>query len=129
MRDDYRAFRNAGAEIVVVTRHDAKRMRTYWAENKLKYLGIPDPKGTLTKRYGQQWQLFKLGRMPAQFVIDCQGKLAHTHYGSSMSDIPENAKMLKLLQGLPRCTTPRATPPPMKRAPAKGRTSTPNMKP
>jgi len=121
MRDDYKAFREAGAQIVVVTRHDAEKMRTYWRKNKLKFLGVPDPKGTLTKRYGQQWQLFKLGRMPAQFVINCNGKIAFTHYSSSMSDIPKNAKMLKLLRGLPRCAAPR-TPPPKKRPPIKGRT-------
>ena len=41
--------------------------------------------------------------MPAQFVIDCQGKIAFAHYGSGMSDIPKNARMLEVIRGLSGC--------------------------
>jgi peroxiredoxin Q/BCP len=103
MRDDHEAFKKLGARIVVVTRHDPARMRAYWAEHKLPFIGVPDPDGAITERYGQQWKLFKLGRMPAQFVIDCQNKIAFSHYGSSMSDIPKNARMLEVIRGLSNC--------------------------
>jgi len=38
--------------------------------------------------------------MPALFVIDRKGALAFAHYGTSMSDIPSNSEMLKVLDGL-----------------------------
>ena len=42
----------------------------------------------------------KLGRMPALFVIDRNGAVAFAQYGKSMSDIPKNSEILKLLDGL-----------------------------
>lgn len=104
MRDDHDTFQKAGASIVVVTSHELPKMKAYWEEHKLPYLGLPDPSGELAKQYGQQWKLFKLGQMPAQFVVDCQGKIVFAHYGSGMSDIPKNQEMLHLIKALPPCS-------------------------
>lgn len=112
MRDDYERFRALHAQIVVVTRHDAQAMREHWAAHRLPFFGIPDEEGRITARYGQQWKLHKLGRMPAQFVIDCAGRVAYAHYGASMSDIPKDAKMLALIRGLPGCAGPASRPAP-----------------
>ena len=46
---------------------------------------------------GQQVKLLKLGRMPAQFVIDKEGKMRHLHYGESMQDIMTDDDVLALL--------------------------------
>lgn len=100
MRDDHKAFRSLGVHLVVVTRHDAKEMLKYWQKEKLPYIGVPDPEGVFTSAYGQQWKLFRLGRMPSQFVVDCRGTIAFAHYASSMSDIPANKKMLEVLRRL-----------------------------
>ena len=75
-------------------------MSEYWRKEKLPYLGVPDPDGAFTSTYGQQWKLFKLGRMPSQFVVDCAGTITFVHYASGMSDIPTNKKMLELMRGL-----------------------------
>jgi peroxiredoxin Q/BCP len=40
--------------------------------------------------------LFKLGRMPAQVLIDKVGVARYVHYGHSMSDIPANEELLAL---------------------------------
>jgi peroxiredoxin Q/BCP len=111
MRDDYARFRALGTEIVVVTRHDAAAMRAHWHKERLPYLGIADEQGRITARFGQQWKLHKLGRMPAQLIIDCAGTVAFAHYGASMSDIPDNARMLALIGMLPGCARPPAAPP------------------
>ena len=50
----------------------------------------------MLKLYGQQVNLFKLGRMPAQVLIDKAGVARFVHYGHSMSDIPENEEILAL---------------------------------
>lgn len=63
-------------------------------------IGIPDNDGKLGDLYGQEWKLLKLGRMPALFVIDGKGVVAYSRYGTSMSDIPENDEILKVLDGL-----------------------------
>lgn len=43
--------------------------------------------------------LFKLGRMPAQMLIDKSGILRFVHYGGSMADIPPNTEILELFRG------------------------------
>jgi peroxiredoxin Q/BCP len=49
------------------------------------------------KRFGQEVNLFKLGRMPAQVLIDKEGTVRFAHYGHSMTDIPPNQEILGLL--------------------------------
>jgi peroxiredoxin len=98
MRDDYPEFRAAGAKIAVVVRESAAAMRRYWNRQGLPYMAIPDPAGRLGKLYGQRWRLFKLGLMPALFVIDRQGLVSYARYGSSMRDIPDNREVLEVLQ-------------------------------
>jgi peroxiredoxin len=94
---DYESFEELGTRIVVFTRHDEERMRKYWEESKFPFGGVSDPAGEIGKLYGQQYKLLKMGLLPAQFVIDRQGKIIFVRYGSSMSDIPDNEDILHVL--------------------------------
>ena len=100
LRRDYSKFKAQGTEIVVVGPEDADQFRMYWKSHKLPFIGLPDPTHSILKRYGQEVNLFKLGRMPAQVLIDKQGIARYAHYGKSMSDIPENEEILQLIQTL-----------------------------
>jgi peroxiredoxin Q/BCP len=60
------------------------------------------------KLYGQEVNLFKLGRMPAQVLIDRQGVARYAHYGHGMDDIPPNAELLALLDELNAAAGPAA---------------------
>jgi peroxiredoxin len=71
---------------------------TYWKNHKLPFLGLPDPKHTVLKRYGQEVSLFKFGRMPAQVAIDKTGTARFVHYGHDATDIPANEEILDLLK-------------------------------
>jgi peroxiredoxin len=97
LRQDYPEFVKRGAEVVVVGPEDAKAFERYWHEHDLPFIGLPDPKATVLKQYGQEVNLFKFGRMPAQVIVDKDGIARFVHYGHSMSDIPENAEVLSLL--------------------------------
>ena len=98
LRQDYAKFEELDAEIVVVGPENEKAFAKYFAENDLPFVGLPDPKHTVLKRYGQEIKLFKLGRMPAQVIVDKQGVARYAHYGHSMSDIPENDEILEILR-------------------------------
>ena len=100
LRHDYQEFLNRQTEIIVVGPEDSKAFADYWQENDLPFTGLPDPKASVLKLYGQEVNLFKLGRMPAQVIIDKAGTTRYVHYGHSMSDIPENEELLSLLDGL-----------------------------
>jgi peroxiredoxin Q/BCP len=87
---------------VVVGPDDEKAFERYWQDKQLPFFGLPDPRHTVLKLYGQKVDLFKFGRMPAQVLIDREGQARFVHYGHSMSDIPANDRILELLEGLGR---------------------------
>ncbi len=100
LRQDYAEFERRDTEIVVIGPEDAAKFQAYFKEHDLPYVGLPDPKSSVLKLYGQEVNLFKLGRMPAQVLVDKQGVARFVHYGHSMSDIPPNAEMLSLIDSL-----------------------------
>jgi peroxiredoxin len=102
LRQDYQQFLRRNAVVIVVGPESKKEFQAYWHENALPFTGVPDPGHRVLKTYGQQIKLFKLGRMPAQALIDRQGKVRFIHYGHSMSDIPENQEILDLIDQLNR---------------------------
>ena len=97
LRQDYTEFTARDTEVVVVGPENAKGFTKYWQEEALPFTGLPDLKHSVLKLYGQEVNLFKLGRMPAQVLIDKEGKARHVHYGHSMSDIPSNEELLALI--------------------------------
>ncbi len=97
LRRDYDEFVERHAEIVVVGPESASAFREYWQQEELPFMGLPDPKHTVLKLYGQQVSLFKMGRMPAQVIVDEAGVARFVHYGHDMTDIPENEEVLAIL--------------------------------
>lgn len=49
------------------------------------------------KLFGQEVNLFKLGRMPAQVIVDKKSIARFVHYGHAMSDIPDNEEIISFL--------------------------------
>ena len=96
LRLDYAQFVARDVEIVVIGPEDAAQFAGYFAKESLPFVGLPDPTASVLKLYGQEVKLFKLGRMPAQVLIDKAGVARYVHYGHSMSDIPENRELLAL---------------------------------
>lgn len=100
LRQDYAKFEAAETKIVVVGPENEAAFAKYWQENALPFIGLPDPTHSVLKSFGQEVKLFKLGRMPAQVIVDKAGVARYAHYGHSMSDIPENEELLEILRTL-----------------------------
>lgn len=100
LRHDHSEFVDRNVEVVVVGPEDADAFAAYWRKEALPFTGLPDPKASVLKLYGQEVNLFKLGRMPAQVLIDLNGVARFVHYGHSMSDIPSNQEILELVDEL-----------------------------
>ncbi len=66
LRQDYPEFVKRQTQVVVLGQEDAKAFEAYWHANDLPFIGLPDPKVSVLKLYGQEVNLSKLGRMPAQ---------------------------------------------------------------
>jgi peroxiredoxin len=100
LRLDFAEFEKRGTVILVVGPENAAAFAKYWQENNLPFIGLPDPTHTVLKLYGQQINLFKFGRMPAQVLVDKNGMARFIHYGHDMTDIPKNVEMLSLIDEL-----------------------------
>ncbi|BEP29181.1 hypothetical protein HLPR_15120 [Helicovermis profundi] len=100
LHQDYDLFVKKETEIIIVGPENKEKFTSFWAEKGYMFYGIPDAKHSVIKLYGQKVNLFKLGRMPAQMLIDKNGTLRYVHYGHSMTDIPENNEMFKLIDTL-----------------------------
>ena len=100
LRLGYEEFEKRSTVILVVGPENAEAFTRYFHENDLPFIGIPDPTHQVLLLYGQEVNLLKLGRMPAQVLVDKNGLVRFVHYGSSMSDIPENSELLALIDQL-----------------------------
>ena len=97
LRQDLDQFTERDVAVLVVGPEDAKQFAEYFSKHRLPFIGLPDPKHQVLKRYGQEVNLFKLGRMPAQVLVDKEGIARYAHYGHSMRDIPANEELLALI--------------------------------
>jgi peroxiredoxin Q/BCP len=102
LRQDVGRFAERDAEIIVVGPENARAFAEYWQKQDWPFIGLPDPTASVLKLFGQEVNLFKLGRMPAQVVIDRAGVARFVHYGHSMSDIPANDELFAILETLNR---------------------------
>ena len=98
LRRDYQRFVKLDTEIIVAGPEKPDAFREYWAKEDLPFIGLPDPEHKVLKLYGQEVKLFKLGRLPAQMLIDKSGKVRFVHYGHSMADIPSNQEIIELIE-------------------------------
>ena len=67
-RQDYDEFVARDTAVLVVGPEDAKDFTNYFTKHDLPFTGLPDPKHSVLKLYGQQIKLFKFGRMRNNFV-------------------------------------------------------------
>ena len=98
LRQDYDKFLTQETEIIVIGPENAAAFMNYWQKHGLPFIGLPNPKHTVLKMYGQEVNLFKLGRIPAQIIIDKKGIVRFAHYGHDMSDVSMNDEVLALLR-------------------------------
>jgi peroxiredoxin len=102
LRSEYHEFVNRGAEVIAIGPESGKAFASWWHEHEMPFVGLADPDHSVSAQYGQQVKIFKLGRMPAQLIIDKNGLIRYKHYGNSMSDIPENSDILSKIDDLNR---------------------------
>jgi peroxiredoxin Q/BCP len=97
LRQDYDAFVERGTEVIAVGPDTKKAFQNFWEEKNMPFIGLADPNHKVAGKYEQEVNLLKLGRMPAQIIIDKKGIVRYVHYSNSMSDITENEEILEIL--------------------------------
>ena len=72
----------------------------YWTNEKIPFVGLPDADHRVARKYKQEVNLFKLGRMPLNCIVDGRGYIRYANYGASMKDIPSNEELLHVIDEL-----------------------------
>jgi len=97
LRQYFAEFEKRDTIILVVGPEDAGAFSRYFSENTLPFIGLPDPTHKVLKSYGQEINLFKFGRMPAEVLVNKNGLARFVHYGHDMTDIPKISVVLALI--------------------------------
>jgi peroxiredoxin Q/BCP len=105
LRDDYQRFVGRNTEILAVGPNSPAAFEQYWANERIPFIGLPDPDHAVARMYRQEVNLFKAGRMPLSSVVDMAGHVRFAHYGASMSDIPSNDDLFHVIDELNKAST------------------------
>ena len=100
MRDHYSEFTARGAEILAIGPDGLESFTKYWKKENLPFIGLPDPEHVVAQTYKQEVNLFKLGRMPLNCIVDVNGYIRYIHYSISRSDIPDDETFLSVIDEL-----------------------------
>jgi peroxiredoxin len=100
LRDEYQKFAERSVVILAIGPNETEEFQRYWSKENIPFIGLPDPEHKIARLYKQEVNLFKLGRMPLNCVVDAKGHIRYAHYGNSMSNIPANETLLHVIDKL-----------------------------
>ena len=72
----------------------------YFTGNYLPFRGLPDSTRSVFSKYGQEFKIFKFGRMPAKGRVDRSNAIHFFHQGYDMTGIQQNPDILVLIDEL-----------------------------
>lgn len=84
--------------MIVIGPDGPRAFHKYWLEEKMPFPGCADIGSKIADLYRQEVNIFKLGRMPAEFLLDQSGVIRYLHYGESMNDIPTVDELIKQIE-------------------------------
>jgi peroxiredoxin Q/BCP len=97
LRLDHEKFVERDTVVIAVGPDTQDAFKKYWEVQEMPFIGLADPDHKVAQQYDQEVNFLKFGRIPAQMVIDKNGILRYVHYSKSMSDIPKNDEILKII--------------------------------
>lgn len=100
MREEYQKFIDRNTEIIALGPNSPAAFQQFWEDEGIPFIGLPDPDHSVARVYRQEVNLFKLGRMPLNCVVDKKGYIRFAHYGKSMRDIPTNTDLFQVIDEL-----------------------------
>ncbi len=98
LHQDIQKFEDLKIKVVVVCPENMVRVEKFVAKQPLEFDLVADPQHVIADRFKQQVKIFKLGRMPAQIILDKDDKHVFEHYASSMTNIIENNVILSAIK-------------------------------
>jgi peroxiredoxin Q/BCP len=100
LRQDYAEFVKRGAQIVTLGPDGPRAFKQFWQVQEIPFVGLSDVGNKTAALYYQEFNVLKLGWVPAMFIVDLEGVVRYSHYGANMADIPTDEEVLKVLDTL-----------------------------
>lgn len=100
LRQDKAEFEKRGVEVLIIGPDGPYAFKRYWQQEAIPFIGLADIKNKVADDFHQEVNWLKLGRMPAMVIVDKEGYIRYSHYGKAMSDIPQDAEILAILDKL-----------------------------
>ncbi len=94
LHQDIEKFNEKKIKVIAICPEKIEAVNKFMEKNELSFDLVSDNNHKLAGIYGQETKLLKLGRMPAQVIIDNDEKIKFKHYANSMKDIIENQEIL-----------------------------------
>jgi thioredoxin-dependent peroxiredoxin len=101
LRDDYERFTAQGAEVLAISAEGLEAGERYVKSHPLPYPVVVDADHEIFDAYDVTSRMMSLGQRPGLFVIDGDGVIRFDSIGVQQWQIPENEKVLEVLQSLP----------------------------
>lgn len=98
MRDDYEKFTDLNAEVLAISAESVPAAQAFLKSHPLPYPCIVDADHAVFDMYDVTSKLMALGQRPGLFVIDEDGKVLFDNVGNQQFNIPDNAKVLEILE-------------------------------
>jgi len=76
-RDEYESFKQAGAEVVGISKDSVDSHRSFAQNRRLPFVLLSDPNNTVRQRFGVAPSLFGLIAGRATYVVDKSGVIRH----------------------------------------------------
>ncbi|MGF1480297.1 MAG: peroxiredoxin family protein [Cyanophyceae cyanobacterium] len=97
MNEHYEQFTERGAEVLMITSTDSRQTQQVVQDLEMNVPLLSDPSCNTFRRYGVGQALG--APLPAQFVLDSQGKLQYRHLFSFLSNNAPVERLLAVLNG------------------------------
>lgn len=94
LQEDYEKFLNKNIRILAVCPENEDKVISFKEKNNISFDLLPDNTHEIAKRYSQQFRILKLGRMPAQIILNKDLNKVFEHYSDNMKDIIKNEEIL-----------------------------------
>ncbi len=97
LHHDIEKFDKKSIRVIAVCPESVLGIEKFTNKQPMNFDMLSDEKHLIADKYRQQVKILKLGRLPAQIVIDKDQKVVFKHIGSNMKDIVEEDAFLDML--------------------------------
>ncbi len=97
LHKEKKEFDKRNIKVVSICPENIEKIERFLSSENIDLELVADPKHIIADEYNQQVKIFKLGRMPAQIILNNKGEKIFEHFANSMRDIIENREILSFI--------------------------------